>query len=254
MMEGPPEAPASAEVSRAGMWAAWALHFYTASGAVLALLALRAFAAGDSREGFLWLYATVVIDSTDGWLARRVRVAERTPRFDGTLLDNLVDYLTFVFVPAWVVSLEAVVPAGWGMPLAAAMLLSSAYGFSHREAKSSDHFFRGFPSYWNIVAFYLYTLGLTPIVNGLVVAALCVLVFVPIGFVYPSRTPTLRRVTLAAGILWALLMLAAAWTFEGTPSSLARWSLAFPVYYVGLSAVLNARRGVSKGSDIEAAR
>ena len=130
----------------------------------------------------------MAIDSTDGWLARRVRVADRAPSLDGTLLDNLVDYVTFVFVPAWVVSLDAVVPVGWGMPLAAAMLLVSAYGFSHREAKGTDQFccFRGFPSYWNIVVFYLYALGLAPAVNGLIVAALCALVLAPIGFVYPS--------------------------------------------------------------------
>ena len=230
--------------SPAAVGAAWVLHLYTASGAVVALLAARAFVEGDPREGFLWLWVAVAIDSTDGWLARRVHVNARVPSLDGTVLDNLVDYVTFVFVPAWVVSLEAVVPVGWGMPLAAAMLLASAYGFSHREAKSTGQFccFRGFPSYWNIVAFYLYALGLPPAVNGLLVAALCALVLAPIGFVYPSRTPTLRHLTLAAGGLWAVVMLAAAWTFEGAPNRLAVWSLLFPAYYIGLSLVLQARR------------
>ena len=243
MLNRPPE-----EGSPAAVGAAWTLHLYTASGAVVALLAARAFVEGDPREGFLWLWVAVAIDSTDGWLARRVRVADRAPSLDGTLLDNLVDYVTFVFVPAWVVSLDAVVPVGWGMPLAAAMLLVSAYGFSHREAKGTDQFccFRGFPSYWNIVVFYLYALGLAPAVNGLIVAALCALVLAPIGFVYPSRTPTLRRLTLAAGGLWAVVMLVAAWTFEGAPNRLAVWSLPFPVYYMGLSLVLQAKRGPAR--------
>ncbi len=239
MLNRPPEGESSAAVG-----AAWALHLYTASGAVVALLAARAFVEGDPRAGFLWLWVAVAIDSTDGWLARRVRVVDRTPSLDGTLLDNLVDYVTFVFVPAWVVSLEAVVPVGWGMPLAATMLLASAYGFSHREAKSAGQFscFRGFPSYWNIVVFYLYAVGLPPTVNGLIVAALGALVLAPIGFVYPSRTPTLRRLTLVAGGLWAVVMLAAAWTFEGAPNQLAVWSLLFPAYYVGLSVFLNTRQ------------
>ena len=230
--------------SRATAAAAWAVHLYTAATGVIALLALRAFIDGDPRTGFLWLWLAVAIDSTDGALARWVRVKERTPRFDGTLLDNLVDYLTFVFVPAWVVSLEAVVPAEWGMPLAVGMLLASAYGFSHKDAKTDDHFFSGFPSYWNIVAFYLYTLGMPATVNGVMVGGLVVLVLVPVGFVYPSRTPTLRGLTLFGGTIWAVAMLVAAWTFDGGVSQVARWSMAYPIYYVGLSVVLNARRAV----------
>ena len=228
--------------SGSALWAAWIVHLYTAIGAVLALFAVRAFAVGDPREGFLWLYATVVIDASDGWFARRLAVDRRVPALDGRLLDNIIDYLTFVFVPAWVVSFEAVVPTGWGIPLAAAMLLSSAYGFSHREAKSADYFFRGFPSYWNIVMFYLYTLGAPTVVNGLIVAVLCTCVFVPVGFLHPARTPTLRGWTLAASVVWAALLLVLAWSFDGTPSSLAAWSLLFPLYYVGLSFVLYARR------------
>tara|TARA_Y100000031_G_scaffold155108_1_gene204780 strand:- start:1008 stop:1742 length:735 start_codon:yes stop_codon:yes gene_type:complete len=228
--------------SRAAVAAAWAVHLYTAATAVVALLALQAFIDGDPRKGFLWLWAAVAIDSTDGALARWVRVKERTPRFDGTLLDNLADYLTFVFVPAWVVSLDAVVPSGWGLPLGVGMLLASAYGFSHKDAKTSDHFFRGFPSYWNIVAFYLYTLGMMPTVNGVIVGGLVVLVFAPVGFVYPSRTSTLRGVTLVGGTIWAVAMLVAAWEFDGGPSAVARWSMIFPAYYVGVSVVLDRKR------------
>ena len=84
--------------SGSALWAAWIVHLYTAIGAVVALFAVRAFAAGDPREGFLWLYATVVIDASDGWFARRLVVVRRVPAIDGTLLDNIVDYLTFVFV------------------------------------------------------------------------------------------------------------------------------------------------------------
>ena len=234
---------APTSVSRRATWMVGAVHLYTAAGAVLALLALRAFLAGAPREGFLWLYAAIVIDASDGWLARRFRVDQRISAIDGALLDNIVDYLTFVFVPAWIVSLEAVVPVGWGMPLAVAMLLSSAYGFSHRQAKSADHFFRGFPSYWNIVMFYLYTLGAPPVVNGLIVGALCALVFVPIGFVHPSRTPTLTPWPLAARELSAAVLFVSAWSSDGmTARWLAAWSLLFPLYYVGLSLVLHARR------------
>ena len=148
--------------------AAWAVHAFTASGAVMGLAALQATAAGDYRAAFLWMIAATAVDGVDGWLARLARVGERAPGVDGGRLDDIVDYLTYVVAPAFLLARSGLLP-GLGWPAAAAMLLSSAYGFSRVDSKTPDHFFTGFPSYWNIVALYLYVLGLSPALNAAVV-------------------------------------------------------------------------------------
>ena len=221
---------------------AWTTHLYTATGAVFALLALHAFVAGTLREGFLWLYAAVAVDATDGWLARRVKVDERVPSVDGVLLDSIIDYVTFVFVPAYFVYAILLVPPGWNGFLASAMILSSAYGFSHRNAKTVDYFFRGFPSYWNIVVFYLYAASLPPSITAGVLLTLVVMVFVPVNYVYPSRTPALRRLTIFLGLVWAALMLFSIWQLPEVRRWLLVTTLFFPAYYVLLSFILYRRR------------
>jgi phosphatidylcholine synthase len=126
-------------------------------------------------------------------------VSERIPWFDGAKLDDIVDYLTYVFVPALVVWRAVLVPGEWKIWVAAAMLLASGYGFSRKDAKTSDHFFTGFPSYWNIVAVYMYVLQLPQAVNAIVLVVLAVLEFVPIRYIDPSRTMALKWPTLVLG-------------------------------------------------------
>ena len=133
-------------------------------------------------------------------------------------------------------------PDALALVVVSAMLLSSAYGFSQEAAKTSDHYFTGFPSYWNIIVFYLVVLGAPPAVNAAVLIGLAVLVFVPIAYVYPSRTPTLRVPTLALGLTWALLVLLMIWQFPGVSRPVLYLSLIFPAYYLVLSLVLNVRR------------
>jgi phosphatidylcholine synthase len=221
---------------------AWLVHAYTASGVVLALLAARAVIENDFRAAFFWLSLQVVVDATDGLLARRARVAERLPWFDGAALDQIVDYLTYVFVPALLVWRAPLVPGPWAIPVASLMLLASAYGFNRTDAKTSDHFFTGWPSYWNVVTFYLLVLGWPPLVNAAVLVAFAILVFVPVRYVYPSRTPVLPVVTNVLGIMWAALMLLMMWQYPAV-SRAALWaSFVFPAYYYGLSFVLHARR------------
>jgi phosphatidylcholine synthase len=221
---------------------AWLVHAYTASGVVLALLATRAVIDYNYRAAFFWLWLQVVIDATDGALARRARVSERIPWFDGGKLDDVVDYLTYVFVPALFVWRAVLVPDEWTIWIASAMLLASGYGFSRKDAKTPDHFFTGFPSYWNIVAFYLYTLGWSPAVNAAWLVALAVGVFIPIRWVYPSRTPTLRWLTVALGIAWGVIVVYALLNLDTVPRPLVVASLAFPVYYFVLSLYLHVQR------------
>ena len=220
---------------------AWVAHLYTASGAVVALLATAMTFAHDFRAAFLFLVLACFIDSTDGVLARALRVKERLPDFDGAKLDDIVDYLTYVFVPALIVWQAELVPVAF--PICAAMLLSSAYGFVQSGAKveSHDHFFTGFPSYWNIVVVYLYVLQLPQRTNAIILVVLAILVFVPIRYLYPSRTRTLKVPTLALGTMWAALF---AWMIWRLPAVDGPWtliSLIFPVYYVLLSLWLSRR-------------
>lgn len=222
--------------------AAWLVHLYTATGGLLAFLAMIAATRGDARTAFLWMVAATVVDSTDGVLARRADVRTYAPAIDGGKLDDIVDYLTFVFLPAYLVYQLRMVPEGWATPAAAAMLLSSALGFSASDAKSADHFFTGFPSYWNIVVFYLYALRTDPMFNLLLVVGLAAMVFVRTGYVYPSRTPTWRVVTLVLGVCWGAAVAVSVWMLPAAPRPLVIGSLVFPVYYVGLSLLLQRSR------------
>ena len=222
--------------------AAWAVHAFTASGAVMGLAAMSATVQGDYRAAFLWMIAATAVDGVDGWLARLARVGERAPSLDGKRLDDIVDYVTYVVAPAFLLLRAGLLPPQAAWTVAAAMLLASAYGFSRTDAKTPDHFFTGFPSYWNVIALYLYLLGLDPAANAAVLLALAALVFVPIGYVYPSRTVAWRVPTLAAGAAWAALMLAITWRLPAVWHAAVYASLAFPLYYVGLSLVLHARR------------
>jgi phosphatidylcholine synthase len=221
---------------------AWLAHFYTATGAVLAFLAATDIFEHDYRTAFFWLYLQVLVDATDGVLARAARVSQRTPRFNGAKLDDIVDYLCYVFIPALLVWRSLLVPDEWSLPVVAAILLSSAYGFNREDAKTTDHFFTGFPSYWNIVVFYLFVARLSPVVNAAILLALAVMVFVPIRYVYPSRGAAYQRLTNTLGVVWGALILAMLWQFPAVTRPVFLASLVFPAYYVMLSFVLEARR------------
>jgi phosphatidylcholine synthase len=222
--------------------AAWLVHFYTATGVVLAFLAALAVFQYRFRDAFFWLALSIFVDATDGVLARLAQTTRRIPWFSGDQLDNIVDYLTYVFVPALLVWRSLLVPSVWAIWVGAAMLLSSAYGFSRTDAKTPDHFFTGFPSYWNIVVFYLMLGGATPEFNAVVLLMLAVMVFVPIRYIYPSRMPVFRGITIALGAVWAVLMFVLLWQMPGVSSWVYWLSLAYPVYYAVLSFVLHRRQ------------
>jgi phosphatidylcholine synthase len=223
--------------------AAWSVHAYTALGAVCGFGSLLASVAQDYRTAFLWLVAATAIDATDGVLARAADVKAHTPTFDGARLDDIVDYLTYVIAPVFLLYQAGSLPQGWGAAVGAIVLLSSAYGFASGDAKSDDYFFTGFPSYWNIVAVYLYAAELSPFVNAGILLALAALVFVRIGWVYPSRTPVLRGLTTALGGIWAVMVLLIIRALPDASPALVAISLFFPVYYAVLSLVLHRRRG-----------
>jgi phosphatidylcholine synthase len=197
---------------------------------------------GDARTSLSWLVAATLIDATDGALARLADVARTAPRIDGARLDDIVDYVTYVLVPGLLVWHQDLLPPRVATWVIAATLLASALGFARRDAKTDDHFFTGFPSYWNIVAVYLIALRPAPSTTAGILLGLAALVFVPIRYVYPSRTVPLRSLTLGLGAIWALLFVALIWWLPAPPAWLVWTSLIYPAYYVALSLWLTTRR------------
>lgn len=215
--------------------AALAVHAYTASGAVLGWLALRSAWDHDPRRALLWLAFSVVVDATDGFAARAVDVRRHAPWIDGARLDDIVDYLTYVFVPLVILWEQGLLAGTSGLCAVAAVLIASGLGFTNAHAKTADHFFTGWPSYWNIIAVYALAWPWSTATTTVVLIALAILVFVPIRYVYPSRTPILMGPTLALGSVWAVQMALIIWWLPDVPAWLLWSSLAYPAYYVGLS-------------------
>lgn len=219
--------------------AAWAVHAYTASGAVAGFLVLQATFEKQARTAFLWMLVAVLIDATDGTLARAVRIKEVLPWFDGAKLDDIVDYFTFVIAPVVFLFHMQLLPTSGTLFFVACPLLASGYGFCQAAAKTPDFFFTGFPSYWNIVAFYLYLGGLPAWENGVCICALSLAVFVPIRYIYPSRTAQFQRVTNVLGYGWVGVLLVLLYQFPAPSGWLVLFSLYYPLYYTALSFYLH---------------
>ena len=186
----------------------------------------------DNETLAILMLVALAIDSADGTLARAAKVREVLPSFDGRRLDDMVDYLNYVIVP--VVFLVA---AGYLHPaVAAAPILASAYGFSQEEAKTEDDFFLGFPSYWNVVALYVWLLDVSQTTATLVVVALAIGVFVPFKYLYPSKMPRGRIAMAAGGLAWVVGASIAVVARDATaPWHLAEITLVYPALYLALS-------------------
>src|SRR6202045_3721168 len=189
--------------------AAFAVHIFTALGAGLALLALLEAVREHWAAMFGWLGVALVVDALDGPIARRLDVVRVLPNWSGDVLDLVVDFVTYVFVPAY-----AITASGLLLPLAAPLLgvgiaVSGALYFSDRRMKAQDNHFRGFPGLWNIAAFYLFLLHLSPALSSLGVAVLIVLTFVPFNVIHPVRVVRLRWLTLLLISVWAVLAIVA---------------------------------------------
>jgi phosphatidylcholine synthase len=188
---------------------AFAVHVLTASGAALALAALF-YAAHDRWTAmFVCLGLALIADGIDGPLARRFKVAELLPRWSGDVLDLVVDFVTYVFVPAYAIAAGGLVPPALALPAGIVIVVTGAIYFADRDMKTADNYFRGFPTLWNAVAFYLFVLRLAPWLAVAIVALLAVMTFVPIKFVHPVRVVRLRALTIAALVLWAILAIVA---------------------------------------------
>jgi len=219
---------------------AWGVHVFTASGVVLALLSFAALDRGDERQALLWLVIAVAIDGIDGTLARAARVKARLPRIDGDALDLVIDYLTYVFVPAVLIWRGGYLPAPLALPLTALILLSSLYVFARRDMKTVDGYFRGFPALWILVAFYLVLVPVPPAAAAAVVAALVLLTFAPIHVIHPFRVRDYGKwpaaVTLAGTAAFIGLLL------PGAAEELAPWLVAVTIAAVAILFVMGIVR------------
>src|SRR5919202_4303035 len=219
-----------------------AVHLYTASGAVLALLILVAAYNGEAVRALWLMLASLIVDSTDGLLARRLRVSEALPFFDGAMLDNIVDYMTYVFAPMVLLWSGGYLPEGTpGVVFAALPLLASSYQFCRVDAKTDDHFFLGFPSYFNVVAFYAIVFEPGPATLATVLVVCSLLVFVPIRYVYPTRTLAFRRLSLPLTALWLVSYAVILLEMPEPDPLVLNFSILYLCYYFGLSLYLSAR-------------
>ena len=183
--------------------AAWAVHGFTASGAVLGFLAIISILNNDLVGAFLWLGLALLIDGIDGSLARKIGVLDKTPNIDGSTLDNVIDYLNYVIIPALMIYWFQMVPNGWEIILPAGMFAVSLYTFANMNMKTNDYYFSGFPAVWNIVVLYFYILNTHPIINVIIILLLFVFTFIPIKFVHPLRVKKIRNLTIFCTVLWS---------------------------------------------------
>lgn len=216
---------------------AWGVHIYTAIGGILGMFALYAAADGHTRRAFVLLVICMLIDATDGILARRFRVKDVLPDFDGAMMDNVIDMLTFVWVPVFIMWQAELLPH----PLWTAVpLLAGLYAYGQVNMKSDDNFFMGFPSYWNVIALYLYWLQPAAFIAVLLVLVPAVLTFIPTRYLYPSRNYIFWRLTWSLGVVWFILIFV---LLAQTPPNitLIYISLFYPVYYLVMSFYIDFR-------------
>lgn len=222
--------------------AAWSVHVLTASTAVVGVLTLFAISRQQYIEALWWMGAAIVIDAIDGSFARLVDVKRVLPNIDGALLDNIVDYLNYVITPCFLLVMHPnMLPDNWQWFVVSCIALSSAYQFTQADAKTPDHFFKGFPSYWNIIVFYLFIFHTGPMSNGIILIFLSIMVFIPIKYVYPSRLdyltelPWLKVTMLMATILYGINSALLLWDYPNKHSVFVTYSLAYVIFYLGFS-------------------
>ncbi len=242
---GEPGEPDSLSTSRTARAAAFSVHIFTAMGAGVALIALLEAVREHWAAMFAWLGAALVIDALDGPIARRLDVVRMQPDWSGEVLDLVVDFVTYVFVPAYAITASGMLLPPVAPLLGAGIVVTGALYFADRRMKTPDNHFRGFPALWNVVAFYLFLLHLPPALSSLVVAMLIVLTFMPFKVIHPVRVERLRGLTLSLIGIWAVLAIVTLiYDFNvAMPVTIALCAIA--VYVVASDAVIRLVRSAS---------
>lgn len=222
---------------------AWTVHAFTASAAFFGLLTLVRIYQHDYLQALWFMAITVVIDAVDGSFARLVRVKSVLPGIDGALLDNIVDYLNYVITPCFFLFVKQdMLPDAVALLVIFAIIIASSYQFCQADAKTEDHFFKGFPCYWNIAVFYMFIFNTSMYINSLILAALCVMVFVPIKYVYPSRldyltnSRSLKLLMHFFSLVFGISLACILWSYPQVNHVCLALSIGYVIMYVCLSA------------------
>jgi len=219
----------------------WLVHALTASGACVGILSLLAVYEGKLLLALWLMTAAIMIDAVDGTFARMVKIKDVVPEIDGALLDNIVDYVNYTIVPCFILLVTDILPVHSRIFCVIAIIFASSYQFTQHDAKTSDHFFKGFPSYWNIAVIYLFFLQMSPLANFLILMLLVVMSFVPIKYVYPSRldyltnNKYLRLSIVLLTCLWGVATTGLLWLYPQSNNLLVGISMGYMLVYMGIS-------------------
>ncbi len=219
----------------------WAIHAFTASGACVGLLSLLAIYQHYLLLALWLMVAAIFIDAIDGMMARMIKIKEVVPEIDGALLDNIVDFVNYTIVPCFFLLVTNLLPEYWRIVVVMAITFSSAYQFTQVDAKTMDHFFKGFPSYWNIAVFYLFFWQMSSTTNMTILIFLAILSFVPIKYVYPSRldyltnNKYLRLSMIIITVMWGVATSGLLWLYPQSNHFLVAVSIGYLLLYIGIS-------------------
>lgn len=219
----------------------WLVHAFTASGACVGILSLLAVYEGNVLLALWLMSAAIMIDAVDGTFARMVKIKDVVPEIDGALLDNIVDYVNYTIVPCFILLVTNILPEHWRIFSVVAVIFASSYQFTQYDAKTRDHFFKGFPSYWNIAVMYLFFLHMSQVANTVIILSLVVLSFVPIKYVYPSRLDYLtnnrylRMGVLLLTCLWGMATTGLLWLYPKSNDLLVGISMGYVLVYIAIS-------------------
>lgn len=219
----------------------WLIHAFTASGACVGLFALLAIYDHNFLLALWLMGAAILIDAVDGMFARMIKIKEVVPEIDGALLDNIVDFFTYTLVPCFFLLVTNLLPEHSKVLVVMGITFASAYQFTQVDAKTMDHFFKGFPSYWNIAVFYLFFWQMSPLTNMVILVSLAILSFVPIKYVYPSRldyltdNQFLRMSMVVITILWGAATTGLLWLYPQSNPMLVAMSVGYCLLYFAIS-------------------
>lgn len=213
------------------------VHLFTATGAVLSMLAMLAAAEEEWSMMFLWLVVALIVDGIDGPLARHYHVKVNWPTYDGVLLDLIIDYLTYVFIPAFALFQSGLLPGWTGWLAIIVITYASVIYFVDTRMKTRDNSFAGFPACWNMVVLVLFALQPNFYLMTAIIVALAASMFTNLKFVHPVRTERWRWLTLPVAIAWVLFAARAAWV-DFAPGDIAHWGLALSSVYLLLVGIV----------------
>ncbi|WP_152047829.1 phosphatidylcholine synthase [Aureimonas psammosilenae] len=234
-------------VSKLDEWRAFSIHLLTASGAFWAFLSIIAAAERRWADMFGWLGVALFVDAIDGPIARKVDVSRILPNWSGDVLDQIIDYATYVIIPAFALYQSGIIGGALSFVAAALIVITSAIYYADTRMKTTDYFFRGFPVAWNMVVFTFFAIQPTSLAAFLIIAFCAVATFLPIKFVHPTRVKRLRTVTLLVTALWAVLSTVATFNHFDVPGWIKGGILATSLYLLGIGAAIQLADKVKQG-------